>query len=186
MGASLSVAGPSADTSHRCVQWSCTLAYPLNNVMYHCLPKEDGSFDASAWFTVKPDLKSVNPLVNLPCVIDGDVVVSQTNACLAYLGRKLGLWGKTSEEVCACEQLLSELVDQRNTMTNFAYSATLPITADNTPVASMYCKNGVLQKLELWLERKVSKSPEAKNFGMFLVGESATAPDFHLHELLVQ
>jgi glutathione S-transferase len=159
---------------------------PLNNVMYDCKPKEDGSFDASAWFTVKPELKAVNPLVNLPYVIDGDVVVSQTNACLAYLGRKLGLWGKTSQEVCACEQLLSELMDLRNSMTNFAYSATLPITADNTPVASVQGKNGVLQKLELWLERKVSKSPEAKNFGMFLVGDSATAPDFHLHELLVQ
>ena len=27
---------------------------------------------------------------NLPFVVDGDVIVSQSNACLTYLGRKLG------------------------------------------------------------------------------------------------
>jgi hypothetical protein len=63
---------------------------PLNNVMYDCMPKEDGSFDASAWLTVKPELTTVNSLVNLPCVVDGEMVVSQTNANLAYLGRQLG------------------------------------------------------------------------------------------------
>jgi hypothetical protein len=54
-------------------------------------------------------------------------------------------------------------MDLRNSMTDSAYGATLPITADNTPVASVQGKNGVLQKLELWLERKVGKCPEAKN-----------------------
>ena len=38
-------------------------------------------------------------------------------------------------------------------------------------------KNGVLQKLELWL---------ARGKGTFLVGDHATAPDFHLYELLDQ
>jgi hypothetical protein len=133
----------------------------------------------------EPELTTVNSLVNLPCVVDGEVVVSQTKTYLAYLGRQLGS-GEHTEGVYACEQLLCELMDLRNSMTDFAYGATLPITADNTPVASVQGKNGVLQKLELWLERMVGKSPEAKNFGIFLVGDSATAPDFHLHELLMQ
>ena len=38
-------------------------------------------------------------------------------------------------------------------------------------------KNGILQKLELWL---------ARGKGTFLVGDHATAPDFHLYELLDQ
>ncbi len=55
------------------------------------------------------ELKEKNPLVNLPYVVDGEVVVSQTNACLAYLGRRLNLWGATPLEEAECEQLLCEV-----------------------------------------------------------------------------
>jgi hypothetical protein len=46
--------------------------------------------------------------------------------------------------------------------------------------------NGLLQKLELRLQRRVSKSPRRRTLQCFLVGESATAPSFHVHELLEQ
>jgi hypothetical protein len=77
---------------------------------------EDGSWGNSTWFSQrKPELKQLNPLINLPFVIDGDVVhpppppagnfissplhlipalqqvVTQSNACLAYLGRKFNM-----------------------------------------------------------------------------------------------
>jgi glutathione S-transferase len=46
----------------------------------------------SPWFAQrKPQLKQLNPLINLPFVIDGEVVVTQSNACLAYLGRKFNM-----------------------------------------------------------------------------------------------
>ena len=70
---------------------------------------------ASTWLSVKkPALKAKNPLINLPYVVDGEVVVSQSNACLSYLGRKLGLWGGNEAEVSLCEQLLCEIMDLRN------------------------------------------------------------------------
>ena len=40
------------------------------------------------------DLKQLNPLINLPYLIDGDVIVSQSNACFTYLGRKFDMLGK--------------------------------------------------------------------------------------------
>jgi hypothetical protein len=44
-------------------------------------------------------------------------------------------------------------------------------------------KNGILQKLELWLEQRITEKGAS---GTFLVGEKASAPDFHLYEMLVQ
>jgi len=166
---------------------------PLNNVMYDLKQKEDGSWSASEWFSVKPTLKNINPLVNLPYVMDGDVIVSQSNACFSYLGRKLGLWGKTLEEQCECEMLLCEIMDLRDSMTDFAYAPHQEGAAKKV-IACAQGKNGSLQKLELWLEKKAKSSPEGvtnladnqEGRGAFLVGNHATAPDFHLYELLVQ
>lgn len=165
----------------------------LNNVMYDLKVKEGGGFDADEWFSVKPALKEINPLINLPYIKDGDVIVSQTNACLVYLGRKLGLWGKTLEEQCDCEQLLCEIMDLRNDMTGFAYKPAVEGGAQKL-IGCAQGKNGVLQKLELWLQKKVKNAPEGiasvadsqTSPGAFLVGNSATAPDFHLYEMLVQ
>lgn len=166
---------------------------PLNNQMYDVKVMEDGTYCTDDWFSAKPTLKNVNPLVNLPYVMEGDVVVSQTNACLTYLGRRLGLWGKSLEEQCECEQLLCEVMDLRNTMTRFAYGPGNLEAAKQT-IAYAQGKNGCLQKFELWLERNSANSGEgvtdlsenAAGNGAFLVGKSATAPDFHLYEMLVQ
>mmetsp|Transcript_373 Transcript_373/g.530 ORF Transcript_373/g.530 Transcript_373/m.530 type:complete len:81 (+) Transcript_373:71-313(+) len=55
---------------------------------------EPGNWDKSCWFVgAKPLLLPKNPLLNLPYVLDGDVLVTQSNACLKYLGRKLNLNG---------------------------------------------------------------------------------------------
>jgi hypothetical protein len=77
--------------------------------------------DLSEWFSQKPALKEKNPLMNLPYVIHGDRVITQSNACFSYLGRQLGLWGKTEDEVTDCEQLLCEIMDIRNNAVKFAY-----------------------------------------------------------------
>ena len=93
---------------------------------------EDGSWGNSTWFSHrKPELKQLNPLINLPFVIDGDVVqhspppqeistplhlisalqqvVTQSNACLAYLGRKFNMYGTTPLESVRCDELLCEV-----------------------------------------------------------------------------
>lgn len=71
----------------------------LNSVNYDLKVKPEGGFDGSCWFDVKPDLKAKNPLINLPYVIDGDVILTQSNACCLYVGRKLGLLGN-NEAIC--------------------------------------------------------------------------------------
>ena len=64
---------------------------PIHCENYDLMDKEGGGYDASAWFGVKSPLKEKNALINLPYVIDNDIIVSQTNACLSYLGRKLSM-----------------------------------------------------------------------------------------------
>jgi glutathione S-transferase len=152
--------------------------HPLNNVMYD-LTETDGAYNGSCWFSVKPELKEKNPLMNLPYVIDGDNVITQSNACLSYLGRKLNLWGVNETEISQVEQLLCEVMDLRNQMTKYAYSS------EDTSLAlldQITGKNGSFQKFEHWLQREV----DGGRSGTFLVGDHATAPDFHLYEMLFQ
>ena len=86
---------------------------PVNVVGY-----DSGSEGAAVWFgNDKPALKDKNALINLPYIIDGDTVISQSNACLSYLGRKYGLWGDSPLECANCDQLLCEIMDLRNKMT---------------------------------------------------------------------
>jgi glutathione S-transferase len=156
---------------------------PLNCVMYNTILKEDGSFCREEWTCTKPALKEQNPLMNLPYIIDGDKVIAQTNACFAYLGRRLGMWGSTEDEHIECEQLLCEIMDLRNYMIRFAYGADFSEAQGAALLNNVRCPAGIFPKLELWLEREVTKRGHS---GTFLVGDSATAPDFHLHEMLIQ
>ena len=149
--------------------------------------KEGGGFDMSQWKDAKPALRAKNPLMNLPYLIDGDVVVSQTNACFSYLGRKLGLFGSNELEASQCEQLLCEIYDLRGAMVGFAYG---PSSSDEDAkekaealcgkVSSAY--SGNLPKLEEWLSLQKGNGAS----GNFLVGDRASAPDFHLYEMLYQ
>lgn len=148
--------------------------------VYDVKEKAGGGWDGSSWFDAKKDLKEKNPLMNLPYVIDGDVIVNQTNAVLTYLGRKLNLWPKKESEQVECEQLLCEIYDLRNHVVKFAYGRDgAKSTKDGAEMLlkNVCGKNGSLQKLELWLK---------KGDGAFLVGGSATAPDFHLWEMVDQ
>ena len=77
--------------------------------VYFLQEVEDGKYDCSEWFTAKKELKKQNPLINLPYIIDGNRLISQTNACFSYLGRKLDMWGSTEDEAIECEQLLCEV-----------------------------------------------------------------------------
>ena len=70
---------------------------------YAVIPKDEGGFDLSSWFGKKPDLQKRNGFMNLPYLIDGDVVITQSNACMAYLGRKLNLMGKNNSDLAKVE-----------------------------------------------------------------------------------
>lgn len=149
--------------------------------------KEGGGFDASPWTNAKPALRAKNPLMNLPYVIDGDVIVTQTNACFAYLGRKFGLLGSNDLEASQCEQLLCEIYDIRGAMVGFAYSPS-PSDEDAKEKAIALCGkvcssySGGFPKLDEWLTQQKGNGSS----GNFLVGDKASAPDFHLYEMLYQ
>ena len=43
--------------------------YKLRCENYDLLDKQEGGYDASAWFSKKPELKEKHPLINLPYLI---------------------------------------------------------------------------------------------------------------------
>lgn len=144
--------------------------------LYSAVPTEDGGLDRSVWEAEKARLAALNPLVNLPYVLDGGVLVAQSNACLAYLGRKFGLMGQDSAEASLAEQCLAQVMDLRNAAIPVFYSGDLPADgpAHLDDVAGHYAK------LDAWLEDGASAGR------LFLAAASPTAPDFHLWEMLDQ
>lgn len=149
---------------------------PLNNVMYE-ITETDGKFGREKWLNAKPGLKEKNPLMNLPYVIDGNRVITQSNACYSYLGRQLNLWGINEDEVIQCEEYLCEVMDIRNNLMG-VYGAN---SNDGLLAISKGAGNS-FNKMEAVLEGNVAKGQS----GTFLVGDHATAPDFHLYEMLLQ
>ena len=139
----------------------------------------DETFDRSEWLEKdKPALKDQNPFMNLPYVRDGNKLISQSNSCLSYLARKAGMWSSDEEEIILIETLLCELMDLRNTVVRFAYSATPDKVKD-----FLDSSRNILMKIENYLKQQSSQfSIETP----FLVGGRVTAPDFHFYELLIQ
>ena len=154
---------------------------PYTNVSYDLVSTDDG-FDGSSWFGVKPELKAKNPLVNLPYIILDGKVISQSNACLIQLGKKLSLI--SPDEEAMCEQTVCEVFDLRNKMTGFCYSgiadeAEIKV-AGSKLLVEVSGSNSSLAKLQLVLE--ANKAGD----GAFLVGSNATPADFHLFEMVEQ
>ena len=63
------------------------------------------------------------PFPNLPYLTtdDGSVMLSQSNACLRYIGRRFDMLGKTENERQRVDQLLEEGMDLRNSVVGVAY-----------------------------------------------------------------
>jgi glutathione S-transferase len=156
-------------------------AVPFQCTLYECRENADGSFNRDVWLQdAKPALRERNALMNLPYIIDEeeDVVVAQSNACFLYLGRKLDMLGDNSKELSLCEQLLCEVMDLRNQLVGYAYS---PRGASQEETAKWLIGiRGILDKLNAVLSA-------APNSALpFFVGARASAPDFHIWEILDQ
>lgn len=136
----------------------------------------DGVVDNSDWFNKKPALFERHPLINLPYLIDGETIVTQSNSCLSYVGRKYNMYGSTFEENILCDTLLCEVFDLRNKVVGFAYSSKGSNKDD--AVTFLESTNFNLNKLNVFKSKSLSDS--------YLVGNSATAPDFHLYEMIDQ
>mmetsp|Transcript_39686 Transcript_39686/g.62757 ORF Transcript_39686/g.62757 Transcript_39686/m.62757 type:complete len:234 (-) Transcript_39686:111-812(-) len=163
------------------------LAAPLRMVMVHAgvefenkmyvVTGEPGNWDTSSWFKEdKPGLVEKNALMNLPYIIDGDIVVTQSNACFTYLGRKYNLNGKTEVEVAKNEQCLCQIMDLRNEAVGLFYSPQKVFDEKVEGYLDGTAKRH-LQKFENWLAQQKTD---------FLAGAEPTVSDFHLYEMLLQ
>lgn len=149
---------------------------------FDALAKPDGSYDLDQWMKhKKPELLKLNALTNLPYVRVGGTVVSQSNACIAFLARRFGLMGENEEEVSKNEQCLCEVMDLRNDAIGLFYAGFGP---DKDAVfearKEAYYTRKVpahYQKFEAWLRQQGTA---------YLVGDSPQAADFHLWEMLDQ
>ena len=115
--------------------------------------------------------------MNLPYVIDGDTVVTQTNACLMYLGRLTGLAGRTWAEVSAVEQALCQLMDLRNDTVRMAYN---PEAVKGDCKGAAHLAGSVptnFKKLEGFIEQRGTK---------YCAADTVTVADFHLWEMIDQ
>ena len=148
------------------------------------------SYDGSEWHEKdKIELKTRNSLINLPYIElinsqGDDILISQSNACLSFLGRKFDMFGKNEDEVSKCEQLLLETNDLRSVITSFAYThfknTDLEIEAAKEVFIRAFQKNnaGKIQKFENWMQ----KNKDNKNY--FLINNDITIPDFNLFDIL--
>jgi len=146
------------------------------------------SFDGSEWTKKdKIELKKRNSLINLPYmeIIDDEGrkhLISQSNACLLYLGRKFKMLGSNEVEQTRCEQLLLETNDLRGIITSFAYThfknKELEKEAAKEVYEKAFQKNdaGKMQKFEHWL----SSNDNSK----FLLNNNVSIPDFNLFDIL--
>ena len=167
--------------------------YSLKAKNYKLQPvSKDNSltYDGSEWHdSDKIDLKKRNSLINLPYMelvnSSGDeLLISQSNACLSFLGRKFNMFGKNEVEESKCEQLLLETNDLRSVITSFAYTHYKNKDLENEAAKEVFTKAfqnnnaGKIQKFENWMK----ENQDDKNY--FLINNETTIPDFNLFDIL--
>jgi glutathione S-transferase len=142
-------------------------------------------FAGCEWFkTDKPALKPQNALINLPYVVDTSeqppLVVTQSTAVLQYLGRRLNLMGETERQRCRVEQTLAQAFDLRNDLMRLVYpfqGTTEENLGERAKEFFSKTAQGHLEKLEAFL---------VEGGGSYFAGESLTAGDFHVFEMVDQ
>ena len=167
--------------------------YSLKAKNYRLLPimKHDSlTYDGSEWHEDdKINLKKRNSLINLPYIeltnSDGtELLISQSNACLSFLGRKFNMFGKNEVDVSQCEQLLLETNDLRNVITSFAYTHFKNKDLENEAAKDVFTRAfqnnnvGKIQKFENWMKENQN------NENYFLINNKITIPDFNLFDIL--
>jgi len=142
---------------------------------------KDAQFESFAsWFeNRKPDILKMNPLANLPYIVDGEVCVCQTNAVINYLGEKYGINGGDPQQKIANSQLLCEIYDVRNNMIDLVYPFK-KVNRDEgefNESAGKMLEKPPFAKFESWLE----------TYGTdYFCSSTPCTCDFHIWEMLDQ
>ena len=128
----------------------------------------------SAWFDTKPLLKDAGlHFANLPYLVDGDIQITQSLACLRHIARKHDLLGKTEAEMATVDMLLDQAMDLRNAIVKVAYSGK-DFDAQ---------REAFVAKLPQMLD---AFSRQLGDNAWFAGGAAPTAPDFFLYEHIEQ
>jgi hypothetical protein len=91
--------------------------------MYDAVKTADG-FNKDGWFKeAKPKLLKKNSLINLPYVISGDRIVTQSSAVYSFLGQKLRMNGAGPDAVTANNEVIAEAFDLRNACVSVMYGS---------------------------------------------------------------
>mmetsp|Transcript_67137 Transcript_67137/g.151755 ORF Transcript_67137/g.151755 Transcript_67137/m.151755 type:complete len:245 (-) Transcript_67137:268-1002(-) len=132
------------------------------------------------WFKGrKPDILKMNPLANLPYLVDGDVCVCQTNTLLHYLGEKFGLSGATPEARRLNDELLNEIYDVRNAVIELSYPFKKVSRDEQEYRANALA---IVEKLPFGKFEDVL----ARRGTDFFCGKTPCTSDFHIWEMLDQ
>jgi len=137
------------------------------------------------WFKErKPAILEMNPLANLPYLVDGDKCVCQTNAILYYLGGKYGLYGTTEAQKVRTEELLAEIYDVRNSMIDLVYPFKNVCRNEEEfkAKASSVMGSPPFAKFEAILNFK----DNASGGKWFVLADGPGVADFHIWEMLDQ
>lgn len=142
----------------------------FNNAAYGADMKE-------AWFGgKKTELLEKNACTNLPYIIDGDTVITQSNTCLLYLGKKFGI--DVMDNFTKNHTVLDQVMDLRNDLMLVVYPWGKAKTKDEFPEVA----------------KKHMESSAKTNFGKldnycqgpYMCGAAPQSGDFHVFEMLDQ
>eukprot|EP00854_Cymbomonas_tetramitiformis_P025853 gene25853-31637_t len=130
-----------------------------------------------AWFGgAKPPLAEKNSCINLPYIIDGDDIITQSNTCCLYLGKKLGI----DDEALffTNHTVLDQTMDLRNDLMKIVYPFGSVKNKEEFPAAAKDHLAGSatvnLTKLEGFCK------------GPYMCGSAPQSGDFALFEMLDQ
>ena len=159
------------------------LAAPLRMMFYYkkCafINKGYGADMKETWFGKdKPELLASNSCMNLPYVIDGPTVVTQSNSCGVYLGKKLGIDSDELGAFAHNHTVLDQTMDLRNDLMKVVYPFGSVKTPEEFPAAATAHLEGSATSTFTKLEGFVA--------GAFMGGAVPQSGDFFLFEMIDQ
>lgn len=155
--------------------------------------KNPTGWSRDAWYREREWIERFHNLPNIPYLIDCryNTIIVQTNAILSYLGRELNMMnGQKSIDMCRCEELLCEIMDLRDTIVNFAYDKNLEKAQEDAEQLVQGLASTVMDRLEKHLVSSCHDDCDTMDDDLshvtHLVGDSFSAPDFALWEIMDQ
>lgn len=136
-----------------------------------------GADCGETWFGKdKPALAAKNPCMNLPYIVDGNDVVTQSNTCFVYLGQSLGI--DTYNNFIKNHTVLDQTMDVRNDLMKVVY----PFGAIKTKEAFPAAAKAHLASSATTTFTKLN----AYCKGPYMCGDAPQSGDFALFEMLDQ